>query len=270
MSGKTISIAVAVLALTVAGCVPEEEMVFVPAGEFLMGSDRGRPNEAPLHKVYLPAFYIDRHEVTNREYHRFVKATGHPPPEPLEDPPILEHNVWLGGKFPERFADYPVVNITYDDAVAYAKWAGKRLPTEAEWEKAARGTDGRTYPWGNEFDIGKLNFDRKVTRAVGSFPEDISPYGCLDMAGNVAEWTSSWYKPYPGSSYFEEDYGEKYRVIRGGAYDRNINEPRCSARWKAAPDFKAHYLGFRCVRDARSDMAALRAFLAPFLSMDNR
>jgi formylglycine-generating enzyme len=155
------------------------EMVLVPAGPFLMGSLDGEADERPPHTLSLPAFYIDRYEVSHSQYAAFVQATGHKPPID-----------WPNGKMPQALTNFPVVNITWADADAYARWAGKRLPTEAEWEKAARGADGRIYPWGNEPSkksaSGKDAEDPKRRQSrtfpVGSFPDDVSPCGAMDCA----------------------------------------------------------------------------------------
>jgi formylglycine-generating enzyme required for sulfatase activity len=156
------------------------EMVLVPAGPFLMGSLDGDADEAPPRRVTLPAFYIDQFEVTHAQYAKFIQATGHKPPID-----------WPGGVMPSKLAKHPVVNVTWADAAAYAKWAGKRLLTEAEWEKAARGADGRIYPWGNSAadKKGASGEDAKDkahpegrTFPVGSFPDDTSPFGVMDLA----------------------------------------------------------------------------------------
>ncbi|MCP9455960.1 MAG: formylglycine-generating enzyme family protein, partial [Nitrospira sp.] len=168
-------------------------MIIIPAGEFLMGSPegQGRPDEWPQRSVYLDAFEIDQVEVTNERYMRFVKATGHrPPPNPYGEG-LLQSIKGL--------EQLPVVQTTWYDAVAYCTWAQKRLPTEAEWEKAARGTDGRLYPWGNDPPTPqRANFDRewdheRTLYPVGSLPDGDSPYGVKDMAGNAREWVADWY-----------------------------------------------------------------------------
>ncbi|MFO7675684.1 MAG: SUMF1/EgtB/PvdO family nonheme iron enzyme [bacterium] len=187
-------------------------MVKIPAGTFTMGSTEF-DDEKPVRQVYLDAYYIDKHEVTNRQYRRFCDATGRSYPQ---DPDFLGKPDYL-----RSCPDYPVVNVSWDDAKAYCDWAGKRLPTEAEWEKAARGTDAREYPWGSSapgssrngnfadesakrrysdwtiitgYDDGYVN-----TAPVGAFPAGASPYGLLDMAGNVWEWCDDWYdKDYYG------------------------------------------------------------------------
>jgi formylglycine-generating enzyme required for sulfatase activity len=164
-------------------------MVLVPAGEFRMGSleddDFAESNEKPQRTIRLDAFYIDKLEVTNIEYKRFTDATGYPPPE-----------AWRDGKYSEGADFYPVQSVSWWEAMAYARWIGKRLPTEAEWEKAARGTDARRFPWGDQYEIDLANSDKDYA-PVASYFNGASPYGVLNMAGNVAEWTASAYAPYP-------------------------------------------------------------------------
>ncbi|WCJ60395.1 formylglycine-generating enzyme family protein [Fontisphaera persica] len=220
------------------------EMVLVPAGPFLMGSLEGDADERPPHRVYLKAYYIDKYEVTHEQYARFLKATGRKPPVD-----------WPGGEMPAQLARHPVVNVSFEDAAAYACWAGKRLPTEAEWEKAARGTNGWTFPWGNDPGNKKTASGaegKEKTWPVGSFPDDVSPYGCHDMAGNVWEWTSSWYEAYPGNSQRELEYGKKFKVIRGGgaiAYYQAESTRRTTDRARSVPYGTYDGLGFRCVKD---------------------
>lgn len=195
-----------------------QEMVYIPAGEFLMGGEK-KP-------VLVEAFYVDRYPVTNSEYKRFVDSTRHPFPA---------H--WRGGTYPEGKADHPVVQVRWSDAAAYARWAGKRLPTEAEWEKAARGTDGREYPWGNEFDKDKCNTNESGiwdTTPVGQYsPAGDSPYGVGDMAGNVWEWTANGSGPIP-------------RPLRGGSWLDSRHEARCTSRRKHTPSRRNDFIGFRC------------------------
>lgn len=221
-------------------------MMLVPAGEFLMGSASDEADERPPRRLALPGFYIDRFEVTHELYAKFLAATGHEAPVD-----------WPQGKMPEKLARFPVVNVTFADAQAYAKWAGKRLPTEMEWEKAARGTDGRIYPWGNSAAGKKVGAGADAgekIHPVGSFADDVSPYGVRDMAGNVWEWTSSWYDAYPGNEGLEIQYGKKYKVIRGGGgidYYQAASTKRCSDRAMSFPYGKYDALGFRCVMDAK-------------------
>jgi len=227
-----------------------EDIVLVPAGEFLMGSaesdrDAGA-DEKPQRRVYLDAYWIDRHEVTVGQFRTFCQATGR------EMPPVPPWG-WQD--------DHPVLNARWEEAAAYARWAGKRLPTEAEWEKAARGTDGRRYPWGNDWDTSKCASGHNSTgstQPVGSYPSGASPYGVLDMAGNVYEWCADWYdKDYyaygpernpPGPSAGE------YHVLRGGSWaDLFPRLFRCAYRdYFYLPDYRHISYGFRCVRSAEA------------------
>jgi len=256
---------------------PPQGMVYVPEGPFFMGTtldeieQRLRPYDAPQdsedlkvaawaygflcetpqHLVTTGGFYIDVNEVTNAQYQRFVDVTDHTPPP---------H--WPDGKYPEGEENQPVVNVTVEDAKRYAVWAGKRLPTEAEWEKAARGVDARNFPWGDVFENGLSNHMRDAKAGadpVGSYPRGASPYGCLDMIGNVMEWTSDWFEAYPGSESNEEvvrAYGEKYGATyvsgRGGAWYQHglaAIPTYCTSRYPLRPDQKNGYTGFRCVKD---------------------
>ena len=228
------------------------EMVLIPAGEFLMGSDDRLPDEGPQHRVRLGSYYIDKYEVTNLQYKKFNDATGRRSPA---------H--WRNRTFPRGKADHPVTNVSWNDAQAYCQWAGKRLPTDAEWEKAARGTDGRTYPWGNEFDIARANTPLRWsaigrpgdTTPVGAFAGGVSPYGVHDMSGNVWEWTASWYLPYPGNTHASESYGERYKTLKGGSwfdcsfYRCGISAPVFNRSFFAR-NVKNDSFGFRCARDA--------------------
>jgi len=237
--------------------VDGKEMIYIPGGEFIMGSDEGRGNEQPAHKVVVAAFYIDRYPVTNAEYKRFVEATGHPVPcYDVEWANPYDYN-WDPGtrSYPPGKDDHPVVLVTWEDALAYAAWAGKRLPTEAEWELAARSTDGRRWPWGNEFAPGRCNTKEAgiggtspVTRYS---PDADSPYGVGDMVGNVWEWTSSLYRPYP----YDADDGresleaEGWRVLRGGSWLNDLARACCTARLDG--DFLFfNNVGFRCAVSA--------------------
>ncbi len=168
---------------------PFAGMVLIPAGEFVMGSAdddvHAEGDELPQRVIALPDFYIDQFEVTNIEYKRFVDATGYPPPPR-----------WVEGSYPEDADFDPIVEVTWWDAMAYARWAGKRLPTEAEWEKGARGPNGRRFPWGDEYDSHLANSGRSLVPA-NAYIEGASPYGVVNMAGNAAEWTATPYEPYP-------------------------------------------------------------------------
>jgi formylglycine-generating enzyme required for sulfatase activity len=230
-----------------AALVIDRPMVLIPAGEFVLGSDDSSPENGPAHIVNLPAFEIDRFEVTKGDFSKFVEATGYQ----TEAEQSGSNRTWryqLEGR-----ENYPVDRISWFDAQAFCEWTGKRLPTEVEWEKAARGTDGRTYPWGNDLGSDLANVGAAGLRAtvpVGSFPSGASPYGVEDMAGNVWEWTASWYQAYPGNAVENRFFGEKFRVIRGGdwyetpqffaSFNRNSTDPHAEAN----PD-----LGFRCARD---------------------
>jgi iron(II)-dependent oxidoreductase len=237
---------------------PPEGMVLVPGGTFLLGSrgDEGRVgfevgvDEMPQHPVQLRPFFIDRHEVTTSQYQRFIEATGRPSPA---DPHDVWYYSWVDGKPPAGQEDHPVCYVNWAEADAYCRWAGKRLPTEAEWEKAARGDDGRVWPWGNVFDPERCNTVEAGllwSTPVGSFPEGASPYGVMDLCGNVAEWTASWYEGYPGSTLSRRAFGKQMRVARGGAWvltaepwsraaNRNLSQP---------PGLRHRSLGFRCVK----------------------
>ncbi len=200
-----------------------EPMLYIPAGEFIMGMSEDEAAELarkydihpsafatwlPQRKAYVEAFLIDRYPVTNKQYKEFVDATAHRPPQD-----------WVDGTCPEANADHPVVAVNWNDANAYAQWAGKCLPTEEEWEKAARGTDGRTYPWGNDWDDEACIINDGTspsligwTAPVGALAKGSSPYGVMDMVGNVTEWTST------DSAPKEEKRNWAWYVVKGAAY----------------------------------------------------
>lgn len=205
---------------------PPKGMVYVEAGDFIMGSEYGDTDEKPKHTAFTEAFFIDAYEVSNTEFSLFDSSF----------------------VFPDKKKDNAAI-VTWSQANAYAQWIGKRLPTEIEWEKAARGTDGRTFPWGDTFDNSYVVWDQSSTRGTAiAKPE--SPYGCFDMAGSVWEWTADWYKPYPENETPMEQYGEKYRVMRGGSNFNNISFLRCSQRYYLLPeDIRAYPVGFRCVKN---------------------
>jgi formylglycine-generating enzyme required for sulfatase activity len=227
-------------------------MVFVPAGEFVMGSTledlskKAEQDEYPQHRVWVDAFYIDIHEVTNVQYKLFVDSTGVEPP-----------HLWVDGSYPVGHDGFPVSDISWGEAADYAAFVGKRLPTEAEWEKAARGTDGRVFPWGNKFDPHLVDLEN--LQLVMNNPGNASPYGALDMAGNVAEWVDGWYVQYPRRAGDEipkeittrkQDYPEeKYKVYRGGGFNTFSRFLRCANREREKPDKKWRYIGFRCAID---------------------
>jgi iron(II)-dependent oxidoreductase len=221
-------------------------MTEIPAGAFVMGSDAGDPEDAPAHQVDLPAFEIDKFEVTNTDFAVFVETTGY-----VTDAEQAGKKSWRDS-FGEGKEDHPVVRVTWNDAVAYCAWLDKRLPTEAEWEKAARGTEGFRFPWGNEWDASKANTmatGLRGTAVVGSFGAGASPYGVEDMTGNVWEWTADWYQPYPGNAVGDAYYGEQCRVTRGGGWFDNEPQATTFNRNCADPDKTAiDELGFRCAR----------------------
>jgi formylglycine-generating enzyme required for sulfatase activity len=221
-----------------------EMMAEIPAGEFTMGNDAGDDDEKPAHTVTLEAFEIDMFEVTNADFAKFVEETGYQ--TEAEKAGEAGWRAYAEGK-----DNHPVVKVTWNDADAYCQWAGKRLPAEAEWEKAAKGEEGFLYPWGNEWDPAKANTKEsgfRGTVAVGSFAEGASPYGVFDMAGNVWEWTADWYQAYPGSTYQSEYFGEKFKVTRGGGWFQE--EKLVTTSNRSATDLSAANddLGFRCAR----------------------
>ncbi|HEY73141.1 MAG: hypothetical protein B6I35_03245 [Anaerolineaceae bacterium 4572_32.2] len=198
------------------------EMITISAGEFLMGSDA--PGAPQPRRVRLPDFQIDKYETTNAQYRVFAEETDHPAPE---------------GVFSEEMADYPVTNVSWEDARAYCEWAEKRLPTDAEWEKAARGSEGLTYPWGNEWRDGLANTresGRGSVSPVGSFSAGASPYGVHDMAGNVWEWVEDW------------AVLEQTKIIRGGAWNAVSRWAQTFAHNETPPSYTQDNLGFRCAR----------------------
>jgi len=219
-------------------------MVYIPAGEFNMGSNTGDPDERPQLRVYLDAFYIDKTEVTDAQYRKCVEAGACDTP---------------GKTTYYDNADYaqpPVVYVSWSDADAYCRWAGKRLPTEAEWEKAARGIGTRTYPWGEGIDCDHAQYNEcgGQTVPVGSKLKGASPYGALDMAGNVWEWVADWYD----SGYYRESPARNppgpgsgtLKVLRGGSWDHDQGFARCASRSGLVPSAKNSYVGFRCAKDS--------------------
>ncbi len=224
-----------------------EEMVTIPAGPFLRGTTNGGFDEQPQRTIYLDTFSIDRYEVTNYQYQQFVLATGH-----RKAGPPSRYAKSIGRM---RGPNQPVVYVSWDDATEYCRWAGKRLPTEAEWEKAMRGSDGRLWPWGDHERPNGANWDRvqdgyEVTARVGTFQTDKSPYGVMDGAGNVMEWVNDWYqesyyKDSPEKNPMSPEYGT-YRVMRGGGYTTTGADLRITSRSKMVPDFRDETIGFRC------------------------
>jgi len=222
------------------------EMVLIPAGSFRMGRQK--------RSVHLDAFYLDRMPVTNREFATFLEVTGYRPTD--EDSGRFVPHV-LNGKLSKRYENHPVVYVSWFDARSYAAWAGKRLPSEAEWEKAARGSDGRKYPWGRQEPSGRrANYGNKDggTMPIGSYPEGASPYGVLDLAGNVWEWCEDFddplfYEDGPPNNPRNEHPGERL-VMRGGSYMFGAHALRTYARTSFEPHYRFAGGGFRCARSA--------------------
>jgi formylglycine-generating enzyme required for sulfatase activity len=236
-------------------------MVEIPAGSFPMGvpqGDRdGGRDEYPRHDVFVDTFFIDKFEMTNGRYLEFVTATGHRVPQNSKNP---TRNLWQGDAIPDSLTDRPVINVDWFDAEAYCTWAGRRLPTEAEWEKAAKGTADRRFPWGNvEPTIKHLNFNQrwigeKTLMPVGSYEAGKSPFGAYDMAGNVWEWVNDWYD----AKYYEKspeknpkgpDAGTK-KVIRGAGWQNETPTVRIFTRVDSDPTIRNESTGFRCAMDA--------------------
>ena len=251
-----------------------DEMVTIPGGTFIMGSDRkvdrnAYPAEFPQRKVYLDAYEIDKYEVTTVQFLKFVLAT--------DRNPLIDWQ-YDGGNFQETMASHPVMHVSWFDAEAYCKWAGKRLPTSAEWEKAARGGDGRIYPWGNEpAGLSRANFGRTGLSgpvrdrperlllyppiiSVDKYENSVSPYGVFQMAGNVAEWTADWYdsnyyKKAPDRNPKGPDKGTQ-RAFRGGGWVDSTPSVRPAQRNGTEPQTKMNWLGFRCARDVKDQGGA--------------
>lgn len=222
---------------------PPAGMAYVPGGEFMMGRDEkdgGDEYERPAHRVPVKPFFIDINEVTNEAYAKFVKAMNHQSP-----------TTWTNGTYSANDARKPVTGVSWDDANSYAKWAGKHLPTEEEWEFAARGTEGRLYPWGNEWREGLANADNAASGMadIGTY-KGASPFGAYDMVGNAWEWTTSDLKTYPGGTINAQIVGQNLKVIRGNMYKANWNQATTTYRrgWPArGADYE--YTGFRCAKD---------------------
>jgi len=242
-----------------------EKTVLIPAGKFRMGTNlkNADASSRPQHEVNLKAYRIDKYLVTNAQYARFIAATGHRAPSD-----------WKNGKIQQGVLMYPVTLVNWYDASAYAKWAGKRLPTEPEWEKAARGTDGRRWPWGNEMDPSRLNTYYNVGSAniVTAYVNGVSPYGVYDMAGNVDEWVEDDFLPYKGTDaepdifkgkvarvLSSEDRALKlsdmvpvnrqYKVLRGGSWKGDPFSTATYHRDYSWPNFASDFYGFRCASD---------------------
>jgi iron(II)-dependent oxidoreductase len=244
-----------------------DEMVLIPAGWFIMGSDKKVDRNAyqaefPQRRVYLDAYEIDKFEVTTVQFLKFVLAS--------DLQPLIDWQ-YDGGNFQETMANHPVMHVSWDEADAYCKWAGKRLPTEAEWEKAARGEDGRIYPWGNQMaGLSRANFGRTGLSgpvrdrperlvlyppiiSVDKYDNAVSPYGVFQMSGNVAEWVADWYdsKYYATAPDKNPKGPEKgtQRSFRGGSWIDSTPSVRVAQRNGTDPHTRMNWLGFRCARD---------------------
>lgn len=284
-----------------------EEMVLIPAGSFVMGSKKTDTqglqqefgfvhplfvDEHPPHNVDLPAFYIDKYEVNNRQYKRFIEETGTPEPSPWvqngynvrpgklesfdlptlqrvardyfkidQDPAVLSRSALLQilQNIQKARDKRPVTAVSWDHAYTFCRWIGKRLPTEAEWERAARGAAGQEYPWGNAWDDHAANTGVEATGEEvlvpgGHYPRDRSPEGVYDLGGNVSEWVEDWYRPYPGATYRAPFYGDIHKVIRGGGAGAGHYALswffRSARRGHAEPGTVSTDVGFRCARNA--------------------
>jgi formylglycine-generating enzyme required for sulfatase activity len=222
-------------------------LVWVPEGEFSMGSDTGYDNEKPVHTVYLDGYWMDRTEVTNAMYALCVAAGV------CNQPGSTSSHTRSSYYGDSQYKDYPVIYVDWNQATAYCEWAGRSLPSEAQWEKAARGTDGRTYPWGEGIPCTLANYSgcKGDTTAVGSYPSGASPYGIMDMAGNVWEWVADWYaETYYISSPATNPQGPSsgtYRSLRGGSWNYNELFVRAADRDGLVPGIRYYYIGFRCV-----------------------
>ncbi len=226
------------------------EMIEIPEGPFTMGVANGDPDEGPPHPVYLKSFYMDLKEVTQADYDKFVHMTKREKPKV----PVFEDKI-------EKLIspDFPVVGITWNDAFAYCRWAGKRLPTEAEWEKAARGEGKRTYPWGNTFEYQFANVDGsddgfQYLAPVGSFEVGRSPFGLYDATGNVAEWvmddySADYYQEAPYRDPVGPTIDDVFKVIRGGSWRESRLGARVTKRFSAKMWRTDSTVGFRCAKD---------------------
>ena len=259
----------------------KEEMVLIPAGEFLMGSDKKTDrlayrSEIPQRSVYLDAFMIGKYEVTALEYLKFVLAT--------DRLPQLDWR-YDGGNFQDTMAHHPIMHVNWYDADAYCKWAGKRLPTEAEWEKAARGVDGRLFPWGSEYagptraNFGRTGLSGPVRDrperlllyppiiSVDKYENALSPYGLYQTIGNVSEWVSDWYdqdyyKTAPGRNPKGPETGSQ-KAFRGGGWMDSTTTMRAAMRNGTDPKTKINWMGFRCAQDVKEGTASPVSYSGP-------
>ena len=240
----------------------EPTLCTIPGGPFLMGTAATTavpPWEAPQHQVDLPEFAISQTPITNSQYQAFIQANTQAPPK---------H--WSLNQVPPGLEEHPITQVSWQDALAYCQWLSQqsgrfyRLPTEAEWEKAARSSDGRTYPWGRAWQEGYCNCNGPGTTPVTAFPNGASPYACLDMLGNVREWTSTIWGASPAKPDFPYPYqhdgretvaptmGPVYRVFRGGCYRDQASQLRCTMRGFAAENSRVDWCGFRIVMEGQA------------------
>ncbi len=239
-------------------------MVLIPEGPFPMGvpmaARDGGIDERPNHEVYVDAFYMDKYELTNARYLQFVTETGHRTPQHPTDPNL---GLWKGNMMPESVSELPVINVDWFDAQAYCQWAGKRLPTEAEWEKAAKGPNDWRFPWGDvEPTQEHANFNQVRWRGeatlvqVGIYDKGKSPYGVYDVAGNVWEWVSDWYD----ASYYQVSPSRNpqgpesgtYKAVRSSGWQGETPQVRIFTRIKSLPTDRNNSTGFRCAQDISS------------------
>jgi formylglycine-generating enzyme required for sulfatase activity len=227
------------------GIAQPEGMVVIPAGEFWMGAEDGLKDARPLHRVYLSSYWLDKYEVTNARYRRCVEGGGCTPPKDRQAFDDLER------------AQHPVTNITWNQARSFCQWQGRRLPTEAEWEKAARGTDGRRYPWGNDWNIVKSRVSNAVAadaiESVGRQAASSSPYGVVDLIGNASQWVKDWYaEDFYQSSPTRDPQGPlrgSFRVLRGGEWNEKPSNLQSSYRGWDEVTYWGPTLGVRCAED---------------------
>jgi len=250
----------------------EDAMIEIPSGEFILGSNQGGYNEKPQHVSRLDTYWIDQFEVTYQQYMAFVEETGHRLPGP-----------------PSRYArklealrgpNQPVTYVSWNDAAAYCEWKGKRLPTEKEWEKAIRGSDGRTWPWGEGREGFPANFAGEddgfeVTSPVGTFSQDQSMYGVYDGAGNVMEWVDDWYVEDTYSRAVKPDVDRPqpvstYKTMRGGGYTSQGKDLRITNRSFIVPDFRDETIGFRCARSKRGKRSTVEASESGDVTQENQ
>ena len=236
-------------------------LVEIPSGEFIMGADDGPPKERPSHRVFLRRYFIGKYPVTVAQYRKFVEATGYK--TDAERTPAMtdrqpNHDATWRNPNIEQTENDPVVQISWNDAKAYCDWAGLRLPTEAEWEKAARGANGWKYPWGNDWNFSLCNNNENkgnITTPVDQYPKGVSPYGCYEMAGNAWQWCNDWYDDgYYKVSPLKNPRGPKkglLKIIRGGSWKEDQDNCRTTSRFGMRPDYCHHIysnIGFRVAK----------------------